>query len=80
MKWEYLASPQGMSSLLQENEKGGRLWVLKSNAHRGQGVTVLPQQQAFRAALRTNFQEDVLLSWCRSTKLSNTQLLAGSST
>ena len=50
--------PQGASGLLQKKENNARLWVLKSNAHRGQGVSVLPQQQAIRAALRSGFQED----------------------
>ena len=49
---------QGTSSLLQEMEDNGRLWVLKSNAHRGQGVNVLPQHQAIKAALHSGLRED----------------------
>lgn len=49
---------QGASSLMQEKKNNGRLWVLKSNAHRGQGVNVLPQHQAIKAALHSGFQED----------------------
>lgn len=56
---EYSAGLHGTSSLLQEKENEGRLWVLKSNAHRGQGVNVLPQQQAIEFVLRSGFQEDV---------------------
>ncbi len=33
-------------------------WVLKTTAHRGQGVSVVPQQQAVRAALTGSTGED----------------------
>ena len=36
-----------------------RLWVLKTTAHRGQGVSVVPQQQAITAALTGSAGEDV---------------------
>lgn len=35
-----------------------RMWVLKTTAHRGQGVAVVPQQQAITAALTSSSGED----------------------
>ena len=35
-----------------------QMWVLKTTAHRGQGVSVVPQQQAVRAALTSSTGED----------------------
>ena len=42
------------------NGDGERLWVLKTTAHRGQGVSVMPQQQAIKAALTSSTEEDAL--------------------
>ena len=36
---------------------GERMWVLKTTAHRGQGVSVTPQQQAMTAALASSTGE-----------------------
>jgi len=45
---------------MQEDGDGDeeRLWVLKTTAHRGQGVSVMPQQQAIKAALTSSTGED----------------------
>ena len=44
---------------MQDAEAGEeRLWVLKSTAHRGQGVAVLPEREAIRAALSSRTAGD----------------------
>ena len=49
---------------MQEDGNGDeeRLWVLKTTAHRGQGVSVMPQQQAIKAALQTSSTEEDALA------------------
>lgn len=43
---------------MQEAGDADRLWVLKTTAHRGQGVSVMPQLQAIKAALTSTTRED----------------------
>ena len=43
---------------MQDPDSAERMWVLKTTAHRGQGVFVLPQQQAITAVLASSAEED----------------------
>jgi hypothetical protein len=47
-----MLSLQGMSCFMQVQQQGQqeRLWVLKENTHRGQGVLVVPEAEAVARA------------------------------
>lgn len=56
------------SLCMQDTDNAGRMWVLKTTAHRGQGVSVLPQQQAIRAVLTSSAGEDAMTEMVQEYK------------
>ena len=53
-----LQGQRGSLLCMQDPDSAERMWVLKTTAHRGQGVSVLPQQQAITAVLASSAEED----------------------